>query len=102
MFFSRGDPDLYFRASCKLDGTEYYEYLLVYVDDILCISHATDPIMKAFADIYRLKEGLIGPPERYLGADIGKINAAAIISFARDNKWEKMHSSMIYEYSVAP
>ena len=69
---SRGDPDLYFRAACKPDGTEYYEYLLVYVDDILCISHATDPIMKAFANIYRLKADSIGPPERYLGADIGK------------------------------
>ena len=48
---SRGDPDLYFRAACKPDGTEYYEYLLVYVDDILCISHATDPIMQQFAKI---------------------------------------------------
>ena len=68
---SRGDPDLYLRAACKPDGTEYYEYMLVYVDDILCISHATAPIMKDLATRYWLKEGSIGPPTRYLGADIG-------------------------------
>ena len=68
---SRGDPDLYLRAACKPDGTEYYEYLLVYVDDILCISHDTTPIMRDLATRYRLKEGSIGSPTRYLGADIG-------------------------------
>ena len=61
----RGNPDLYLRAACKPDGTEYYEYLLVYVDDILCISHATAPIMKDLVTQYRLKEGSIGPPTRY-------------------------------------
>ena len=70
---SRGDPDLYFRAACKDDGTEYYEYLLVYVNDIICVSHKTKEIMDEFAQLYRLKEGSIGPPSRYLGADIGVI-----------------------------
>ena len=67
---SRGDPDLYFRAANKPDGTPIYEYILVYVDDILAISHDTAPIMDDFAKLYRLKPGSIGPPERYLGADI--------------------------------
>ncbi len=74
---SRGDPDLYFRAACKPDGTEYYEYLLVYVDDILCISHNTKPVMDKFAKIYRLKADSVGPPERYLGADVEKTTDAS-------------------------
>ena len=32
---SRGDPDLYYRPANKPDGTKYYKYILVYVDDIL-------------------------------------------------------------------
>ena len=31
--------------------------------------------MQEFAKLYWLKEGSIGPPERYLGADIGKTTA---------------------------
>ncbi len=33
------DPDIWFRAACKLNGKKYYEYLLVYFDDILVLSH---------------------------------------------------------------
>ena len=66
---SKGDPDLYFKPQVKDDGTKYYEYLLVYVDDILCVSHKTAAIMDELAARYRLKEGSVGPPERYLGAD---------------------------------
>ena len=66
---SKGDPDLYYKPQMKPDGTKYYEYMLVYVDDILCISHNTKTIMDEMASLYRLKEGSVGPPERYLGAD---------------------------------
>ena len=72
---SKGDPDLYYKPQMKPDGTKYYEYLLVYVDDILCISHNTKAIMDELAALYRLKEGSVGPPERYLGADTKKTQA---------------------------
>ena len=68
---SRGDPDLYYRPANKPDGTPYYEYILVYVDDILAISCDTAPIMDEFSKLYRLKPDSVGPPSRYLGADIG-------------------------------
>ena len=32
------DPDVWLRPAVKPDGEEYYEYILVYVDDILAIS----------------------------------------------------------------
>jgi hypothetical protein len=36
---SRADPDVWIRPVVKPDGFKYYEMVLVYVDDILCISH---------------------------------------------------------------
>ena len=54
---SRSDTDLYLCTACKPDGEQYHEYLLVNVDDIICISHATAPIMKEFEKVYHLKNG---------------------------------------------
>ena len=31
------DPDVWFRQSSKKDGTKYYQYVLLYTDDILAI-----------------------------------------------------------------
>ena len=70
---SRADPDVWMKAARKPDGTKYYEYILVYVDDILVISHDTKPIMERIGELYRLKEGSVGPPTRYLGADVRKV-----------------------------
>ena len=40
---SRGDPDVWFREDCRIDGGEpYYEYVLIYTDDILVISDYAD------------------------------------------------------------
>ena len=66
---SLADPDLWYRAATKPDGFHYYEYFLVYVDDILVLSHFPVAIMKALEDFYRLKDGY-EKPTRYLGADI--------------------------------
>jgi hypothetical protein len=33
------DPDVYRRANAKPEGFRYYEYILVYVDNVLIISH---------------------------------------------------------------
>jgi hypothetical protein len=63
------DPDVWFRAATKPDGFEYYEYLLVYVDDLLVLSHNPIAVMKALGDFYRLKDGF-EKPKRYLGADV--------------------------------
>jgi hypothetical protein len=69
---SRADPDVWLRAATKPNGFEYYEMVLVYVDDILHLSHDTKPTMDALAKIYRLKDESLGPPERYLGANVKK------------------------------
>jgi len=66
---SRADPDVWYRAAIKVDGMENYEYVLVYVDDLLVLSHQPDKIMKALEDFYRLKDGF-AKPDRYLEAQV--------------------------------
>jgi hypothetical protein len=66
---SLADPDVWFRTASKPDRFEYYEYILVYVDDLLVLSHEPQKTMKALEDFYRLKEGY-EEPTRYLGAEV--------------------------------
>ena len=36
---TKADPDVWLRPAVKPDGFEYYELVLCYVDDVLCMSH---------------------------------------------------------------
>ena len=36
---SIADPDVYLKPCKRPDGTKYYSYLIIYVDDVLCIHH---------------------------------------------------------------
>jgi hypothetical protein len=69
---SLADPDVWMRAAVKDDGEEYYEYLLVYVDDILCISMKPMDTMKDVQNSFKFKGDKIAPPETYLGAKLIK------------------------------
>ena len=42
---TKADSDVWIRPATKPDGFKYYEILLVYVDDVLCISHHADANM---------------------------------------------------------
>jgi hypothetical protein len=65
------DPDVWIRAAVD-EQSLYYEMILVYVDDILCISKDTKSIVDCIGQSYQLKEGSVQAPERYLGANIEK------------------------------
>jgi hypothetical protein len=71
---TKADENVWMRKHQKADGTDYWEYVFVYVDDILCLS--TDPrgriIEPIIAKGYLLKAE--GAPTRYLGATIGIYN----------------------------
>jgi hypothetical protein len=54
-------------------GSPYYEYLLVYVDDVLVLSDAPDKIMEEIGKEFEIKNGEYGPPTSYLGAGISKV-----------------------------
>ena len=64
---SQVDPDVWLRPATKPDGEEYYEYILVYVDDILTIGHDATSIMLEIGERFKFKKDLIEPPEIYLG-----------------------------------
>ena len=57
----------------KLDGFKYYEYILCYVDDVLCISHNPRKTMKMIQEDFKLKDDKIEPPQVYLGATLAKM-----------------------------
>ena len=68
------DPDVWLQRAKKPDGTEYYEYILLYTDDVLCISCNAEQILRKEIDRYfTLKEESIGPPEVYLGNRVSKV-----------------------------
>mgnify|MGYP003321204368 FL=1 len=69
---TRADADVYRRPATRPDGTEYYELLLVYVDDILLISHDPKPTLTKLGQIYNIKNDTIAEPTQYLGAQIYK------------------------------
>ena len=69
---TQADPDVWMKMSVKEDGTPYYKYMLIYVDDILHIAENPNDDMKLINEIYRLKEGA-GPPDRYLGGTMERV-----------------------------
>ena len=68
---SRADPDIWMREVTRDDGTQYYEYICSYVDDLTIVSHQTEHILQELRDSgYELKGG--GAPDTFLGATIGR------------------------------
>jgi hypothetical protein len=68
------DNDVWYRANVReTDGFEYYEYVLIYVDDILCVSHAAKEALKRINKFFPMKPGSIQAPDIYLGAKISKV-----------------------------
>lgn len=71
---SIADPDVYLRAFAKPDGYKYYEYILVYVDAVLIVLHAPEEYLKIILQAnYELNPASVGPPNRYVGADVEKV-----------------------------
>ncbi len=69
---TKANPDIWIQESVKPNSFRYYEILLVYVDDTLCISHQPDQTMVQIKELYHLKDESVGPPSRYLGANVSK------------------------------
>ena len=51
------------------NGIEHYSYFVIYVDNILCVHEYPKSIMDKLGSVYRLKDGSVEKPERYLGID---------------------------------
>ena len=62
------DPDLWMKPMViPSDGTKYYAYILLYVDDILCIHHDTKSVLAKVDKYFQLKPDSIRDPDMYLG-----------------------------------
>ena len=69
---TKADPDVWIRPAVKPNGFEYYEMVLVYVDDILCISHDPKATMAGIQATFKLKDNKVEEPDFYLGARLKK------------------------------
>ena len=70
---TKADPDVYMCAAIKTNGTTYYEYVLVYVDDVLCISNQPMTTMKGLKESFKLKDDKIEETDVYLGASLSEM-----------------------------
>ncbi len=71
---SHADPDVWFRLSKQATGEDYYEYVLLYVDDVLVISECADKVLlNETGQHFVLREESIGPPSTYLGGKLREI-----------------------------
>jgi hypothetical protein len=67
------DPDVWIRAAVRDDGFEYYEMLLIYVDDILAVSHQPKVLIDAIGEYYKVKPDSDKEREIYLVANAEKV-----------------------------
>ena len=68
------DPDLWFKEEKrKSEGTKYYAYLLLYVDDYLLIHHSVDKSLYELDHLFKMQPGSIGYPNMYLVAKLRKL-----------------------------
>lgn len=70
----KADPDIWMRRSKRSDGTEYYTYVLLYVDDAIAVAETPEAILRnEIGKYFQLKEGSVGPPDIYLGGKCSKV-----------------------------
>ena len=69
------------RPALKSDGSHYYEYVLLYVDDTLVISeNAEHIILNEIGKYFEMKEASVDKPEIYLE---GRVNEVTLVNGAR-------------------
>lgn len=68
------DPDVWMRPAKQPDGSDCYEYILLYVDDALAIGiNAEKMLRQEIGRFFELKEDSIGPPKIYLGGRMTEV-----------------------------
>ena len=64
----KADPNVWICPAVKPDGTEYYEYIMCYIDDILSVSHDAKSILQSLQRQFKLKGDKIEPPHTCIWA----------------------------------
>ena len=68
----RSDHNVWMRKVGKSDGTEYYEYMLLYFDDFLAISEAPKEAVLQLDKLFKMQPNSIAPPDIFLGGKVKK------------------------------
>ena len=70
----KGDSEIWMRPALKDSGEKYWEYVLLYVDDALCISmNGRHVLEQEIGKHFLIKEESVGPPEIYLGNKVSQL-----------------------------
>ena len=70
----KADPDVWLRSATKSDGSQYYQYALLYVDDVLVVAEDAENIIRSeIGNYFSVKEESIGIPEVYLGGKVSEV-----------------------------
>ena len=65
------DPHIWYKPEVRKDDNyKYYSYVLLYVDDCLCIHHSAEEELIKIDKFFKIKAGSIGDPDIYLGAKV--------------------------------
>ncbi len=68
---SQVDPDVWIWLLKRSTGEEYYEYVLLYVDDVLVISECAEQVLQQeIGQHFFLRKESIGKPSNYLGGKL--------------------------------
>ena len=71
----KADPDVWMRPASKAsDSSEHWEFVLLYVDDALCISMRPEEILNnEIGKYWTMKKDSVGQPKLYLGNKVSKV-----------------------------
>ena len=71
----KADSDVWMRPGIRPDGKEYWQYALLYVDDILVIMDNPEEFLREeLGRRFTIKEKSIGPPSQYLGNKVLEVD----------------------------
>ena len=68
---TKADTDGWIHPAVKPYGSEYYEYIMCYINDIVSVSLDAKYILQSLQGQFKLKGDKIEPPDMYLGTQLG-------------------------------
>jgi hypothetical protein len=72
--FSQTDPNVWIRLLKRSTGDKYYEYVLLYVDNVLVISERAEQVLRQeIGQHFVLRKESIGKPSNYLGGKLREV-----------------------------
>ena len=108
------DNDVWMRKALRPDNSAYYEYILIYTDDILILSLTPRDIMSMISNRYLVKPDSIKPLSTYLGNETGiyptksggkwflSANTYVKNALANLDLWAEENNVSIKRYSKSP